>query len=113
MGEVLDMHWISVDQSLETDSDPTDKRQEEAFSLPPLESIEHLLRLAERGLMSRIQEEVQQLKQINVDWHPFLRTLEQHAANFEVEKLKLFYKDSCPLSPLNVGKMVWGFVDNQ
>jgi PAS domain S-box-containing protein len=76
---------------------PTETQRESVedaeFNPPPPEKIELLLDFARQGLLNRIVEEVQQLREQHSDYQLFSEQIEQLAREFQIKKIREILED--------------------
>ncbi|MGM0456417.1 response regulator [Sodalinema sp.] len=86
----IEITWKYEQQTPDTKS--TDSRLESIedgeFQAPPKDEIELLLDLARQGLLNRVVEGVQQLRERNSDYRGFSDQIEQLAREFQIKKIR-------------------------
>ncbi len=86
----IDITWQYEQQDPEFTPTETQREsvEEAEFNPPPPEKIELLLDLVRQGLLNRIVEEVQQLREQHSDYQLFSEQIEQLAREFQIKKIR-------------------------
>ncbi|MBP0001100.1 MAG: hypothetical protein J7641_19240, partial [Cyanobacteria bacterium SID2] len=91
LGEHLQLQWVY--ESVSSDAtDETDETSNGPLVPPPPEEMEILYNLARMGSMKRIRDRATYLEQLDPQYRPFARKLQDLARGFEDRALLAFVK---------------------
>jgi signal transduction histidine kinase/ActR/RegA family two-component response regulator len=84
----LQLEWIYEETTLE-DGEPVSVSAADMLP-PPVEDLIQLSNLAKKGLMADLQRKLEELKQSDERWIPFIQHLQQLAKSFQIKAIQTF-----------------------